>query len=302
MVPLALMLDAVLGEPGWLWSRLPHPAVLMGRLVAALERSLNTGSRRRLMGGVMVSVLVGTMLVLGLAIRLAPYGWVAETLIAAMLLAQRSLVEHVGDVARGLRVSLTEGRRAVSMIVGRDPDTLDEAGVARAAIESAAENFSDGVLAPAFWFLVAGLPGILIYKIVNTADSMVGYRNERFEAFGWASARLDDLLNWIPARLCGAAFCLVGSGGAAWAVMRRDARLHASPNAGWPEAAVAASLGLALAGPRIYGGALTDDPYMNAEGRPEATPDDIDGVIRLLWFAWLVVFAGTMAASAMLAA
>jgi adenosylcobinamide-phosphate synthase len=214
---------------------------------------------------------------------------VFEVIGAAVLLAQRSLVDHVMAVAAGLRESLREGRRAVAQIVGRDPETLDPAGVSRAAIESAAENFSDGVVAPAFWFLVAGLPGIAIYKAVNTADSMIGHRNDRYREFGWAAARLDDALNWIPARLAGFLLCLVGGGRAAMQVMLRDARLHKSPNAGWPEAAVAASLGVALAGPRIYGGVVTDDPYLNPEGREQAHGSDIEAAVRQTWRAWWVL-------------
>jgi adenosylcobinamide-phosphate synthase len=197
----------------------------------------------------------------------------------------------VGAVAGALRVSLAEGRAAVARIVGRDPETLDQAGVARAAIESAAENFSDAVVAPAFWFLIGGLPGIAIYKAVNTADSMIGHRSARFVEFGWAAARLDDLLNWLPARLAGALICLAGGGRAALAVMWRDAGLHKSPNAGWPEAATAASLEIALAGPRVYGGALTGDPYLNAGGRKAAGPADIEAAVQLIWRAWWGVLA-----------
>ncbi len=216
---------------------------------------------------------------------------VFEVLGAAVLLAQRSLADHVGAVAGALRVSLAEGRGAVARIVGRDPETLDQAGVARAAIESAAENFSDGVVAPVFWFLVGGLPGIAVYKAVNTADSMIGHSSERYREFGWAAARLDDVLNWIPARLAGGLICLVGGGRAAMRVMLRDAGLHKSPSAGWPEAATAASLEIALAGPRIYGGEVTDDPYLNAEGRREAGPADIEAAVRLIWRAWGGVLA-----------
>ena len=162
---------------------------------------------------------------------------------------------------------------------------LDGTGVSRGAIESAAENFSDGVLAPAFWFLLFGLPGIVIYKAVNTADSMIGHRDERHGEFGWASARLDDLLNWIPARLSAVVICVAKGWGAAWAVVRRDARLHRSPNAGWPEAAVAGALGISLSGPRAYGGVMSDEPYVNPEGRPPHA-GDIEDTVDLLWRAW----------------
>ena len=296
MLALGLVLDAIFGEPEWLWRRIPHPAVSFGRVIDWLEGLLNQGDNRR---------AKGALAVLGLVVAVGLLAWVAswdiflgvfEVLGAAVLLAQRSLVDHVAAVADALRVSLAEGRDAVARIVGRDPETLDQAGVSRAAIESAAENFSDGVVAPVFWFLVGGLPGIAIYKAVNTADSMIGHRSVRYAEFGWAAARLDDLLNWVPARLAGGLICLIGpmsfgGGRAALAVMLRDAPLHKSPSAGWPEAATAASLEIALAGPRIYGGVVTDDPYLNAGGRREAGPADIEAAVRLIWRAWGGVLA-----------
>ncbi|MFN3291893.1 MAG: CobD/CbiB family cobalamin biosynthesis protein, partial [Gemmobacter sp.] len=197
----ALLLDAAFGEPRWLWSRWPHPAVLMGRAVAALDSAWNHGPSRRLRGVAAVAVLVAGAGALGLGLSSLPGGPVWEILLAAVLLAQRSLADHVQAVADALRLSLADGRLMVARIVGRDTAAMDEAAVARAAIESAAENLSDGVVAPAFWFLVAGLPGILIYKAINTADSMIGHRTPRHEQFGWAAARLDDVLNLIPARL-----------------------------------------------------------------------------------------------------
>jgi len=205
----ALLIDAALGEPRWLWSRWPHPAVLMGRAVAALDRGLNTGGLRRAKGALATAVLGLGALALGGLVAALPLGPLWEVLAAAVLLAQKSLAEHVAAVAQGLRYGLAEGRRAVARIVGRDPATLDEAGVARAAIESAAENFSDGVAAPAFWFLLGGLPGVLLYKVTNTADSMIGYRTARHADFGWAAARFDDLLNWVPARLSAGLIALV---------------------------------------------------------------------------------------------
>ena len=168
--------------------------------------------------------------------------------------------------------------------------------MSRAAIESAAENFSDGVVAPAFWFALGGLPGIVVYKAVNTADSMIGHRTERYRDFGWAAARLDDLLNWVPARLTGLLLCGVGRGRVALGVMLRDAGQHRSPNAGWSEAAMAASLGVALVGPRDYGSYQVDDPYMNAEGTPEAGPADIDRAVGLLWRAWTALSLGALLA------
>ena len=285
MLPLALLLDALLGEPPWLWRRIPHPVVLMGDLIAFLEGWLNTGTRRRAKGALTLGLCLLAVGIPAWVLQAVPYGWVFEIVGGAILLAQRSLIEHVRAVARALRQSLPDGRRTVALIVGRDPEQLDETGVARAAIESAAENFSDGVVAPAFWFLIGGLPGIALYKMINTADSMIGHRTERFSAFGWASARLDDIVNWIPARLAGGLICLVGGGRAAFDVMRSDAPLHRSPNAGWPEAALAASLGVSIAGPRVYDGTPTYDPYVNFDGRPPDA-DDIDAACRYLWRAW----------------
>ncbi len=289
MLAIALILDALLGEPDWLWRRVPHPAVLLGRLVGWLDGRLNAGENRRAKGVAAVALLIVAAWLPAALLSAEVFGGLFEVLGAAVLLAQRSLVDHVRAVAGALRRSLEEGRREVARIVGRDPETLDGPGMARAAIESAAENFADGVVAPAFWFLVAGLPGMAVYKAVNTADSMIGHRCARYRAFGWASARLDDVLSWIPARLAGAAICAVGGGHAAWTIMRRDARRHKSVNAGWPEAATAASLGLALAGPRIYAGEVTDDSYINAGGRRSAQPQDIDEAVALIWRAWGVV-------------
>jgi adenosylcobinamide-phosphate synthase len=291
MLAAALILDALVGDPPSLWSRMPHPVVLFGRLVAWLEARLNRGAERRRKGALAVAILLAVTLAPALLVAALPFGWVLEILGAAALLAQRSLAEHVGEVADGLARSLDEGRAAVSRIVGRDPQSLDRAGAARAAIESAAENFSDGVVAPAFWFLLLGLPGIVLYKAVNTADSMIGHRSPRYAEFGWAAARIDDVLNWIPARLAGALICLAGVRPAALRVMWRDARRHRSPNAGWPEAATAAVLGVALAGPRIYAGVITDDPYLNAEGRRDAGPDDIARAVVLIWRAWGALLA-----------
>ena len=291
MLAAALLLDALLGEPRWLWSRVAHPVVLIGRLIGRLDDALNHGAARRAKGVLALILVLLASLAMPVAVALWEHGWIVEIVGGAILLAHRSLVGHVMAVAEGLSRSLGEGQDAVSLIVGRDPKRLDEAGVSRAAIESAAENFSDGVVAPAFWFAFAGLPGIVAYKAVNTADSMIGHRTERHEAFGWASARLDDVLNWVPARLTGLLFCLVGGGRRAWEVMVRDAGQHRSPNAGWPEAAMAASLGVALAGPRDYGSYKVDDPYMNSEGTPLAGPEDIRRSVALLWRAWAVLLA-----------
>ena len=294
MLALALLLDAIFGEPDWLWHRVPHPVILFGRAVDALEARLNRSPGRKAKG---VVALVLLILVVGLPAWLIGWmfpGGIVEIVIVAILLASSSLIRHIRAVATALRRSLSDGRHSVAMVVGRDPEILDESGVSRAAIESAAENFSDGIVAPAFWYLVAGLPGIVIYKAVNTADSMIGHRSERYREFGWAAARFDDLLNLIPARLSGLLLCAVGGKRASFGIMWRDARKHKSPNAGWPEAATAASLGIALAGPRIYKGVLTDDPFINPEGRHTLTPHHIDATCDLLWRGWAGLFLAAL--------
>ncbi|MDP5349600.1 MAG: cobalamin biosynthesis protein, partial [Paracoccaceae bacterium] len=221
---LAMLLDAWLGEPRWLWSRLPHPAVLMGRLIGWADARFNQGGARRLKGAcVMAALGLGA---LGLGAALASFGPVVEVIVAAILIAQRSLVDHVQAVADGLRRGLAAGRGAVAMIVSRDTGAMDDSAVARAAIESAAENMSDGVVAPLFWFAVAGLPGLILYKITNTADSMIGYRTPRHEAFGWAAARFDDLLNLLPARGTALLIALTQGGWRDWRGIVADARLH----------------------------------------------------------------------------
>ncbi|XDA99164.1 adenosylcobinamide-phosphate synthase CbiB [Sulfitobacter sp. LCG007] len=283
MLACALLLDAALGEPRWLWDRLPHPAVLMGRAVGACDKAFNRGGARRLKGICVVFLLAGAAWILGRLLETP--GPLIAIPVAAILLAQRSLADHVRQVADGLRMSLAEGRRSVARIVSRDTGGMDGTGVARAAIESAAENFSDGVVAPAFWFLIGGLPGILIYKLVNTADSMIGYRTARHESFGWAAARLDDVLNLIPARLTALLILLIGRVTDRRGIVA-DARRHKSPNAGWPEAAAARALGVALAGPRSYGGVSTEFPFVNAAGRRMLGPEAIDAAVRLLWRGW----------------
>ncbi|MEM9097435.1 MAG: adenosylcobinamide-phosphate synthase CbiB [Pseudomonadota bacterium] len=296
MLAIALLLDAAFGEPDWLWRRLPHPVVVMGNAIAWWERRLNRGAFRRLKGVVMLTGLVGVTGAIGALLAHPSFGGLFEVIGAAILIAQRSLVEHVGAVAKALVHSLEEGRRSVAMIVGRDTAALDRSSVARGAIESAAENFSDGVVAPVFWFLVAGLPGIMIYKLINTADSMVGYRTARYEAFGWASARVDDVANWVPARLSAVLICAAGGGLAALKVVRSDAGKHRSPNAGWPEAAVAGALGIALSGPRAYEGRMTEDPFVNPAGKRDLGPADIREAVTLLWKAWAGLLALAAAA------
>ena len=284
---LAMVLDALLGEPKWLWSRLPHPAVVIGRAVGVLDARMNDDTRGA--GAFAVSIMLVGAIALGLMLMVLPGIW-AEVIVGAVLLAQKSLVEHVQCVGDALRLSLGEARRAVAMIVGRDVRDMDAPAVARGAIESAAENLSDGVIAPAFWFAIGGLPGLLAYKIVNTADSMIGYRTPKYENFGWAAAKLDDILNWIPARLTALLIWGITRRGS-WGDIAADASLHRSPNAGWPEAAMAPALGVSLSGPRSYDGVIEDFDWVHAEGRKDAGPDDIDGAVDMLWKAWALGLA-----------
>ncbi|SEQ11831.1 adenosylcobinamide-phosphate synthase [Faunimonas pinastri] len=300
LLAAALALDRVAGEPGWLWSRLPHPVVLMGRLIGWGDRSLNDPDRtfrqRKLRGTAMMGVLAIGFAVLGSGISLGlhhlPGGFVVEILIAAILLAQKSLVDHTSDVAEALENGGIEaGRETVARIVGRDVSVLDEDGVGRAAMESLAENFSDAVVAPAFWFLLAGLPGLLVFKLASTADSMIGHRSPRHEAFGWAGARLDDVLNFVPARLAalliaGAAALLRAEPGKALRVAFSDAPKHRSPNAGWPEAALAGALRLAFGGPRRYGDEMVDGAWLNRGGRRLVEVADIRRAVHLIDTAW----------------
>ena len=294
IVVAAILFDAVIGDPDAIWRRVPHPVVWIGKAIDALERTLNVAewpARQRKIAGVgaVLWLVIGAAIV-GLLIELVlPDGWlgvVIEGFLASILLAQRSLYQHVARVRDAFAEGgLTAARTAVSMIVGRDPARLDEAGVARAAIESTAENFSDGIVAPVFWLAVLGLPGLIAYKAVNTADSMIGHRSERYEQFGWAAARLDDLVNIIPARLSGLLLVLVAplAGGAmaiSKTIMFRDAPKHRSPNAGWPESAMAGALGIALAGPRQYAEGPVNDPFLNAEAKT-ATPADISRALKL---------------------
>ena len=282
----AMLLDAALGEPKWLWSRAPHPAVLMGRAIGWLDQRWNHGGQRRLKGVAAMSLLGAGALGLGTLLHALPDAGLIEIAVVAILLAQRSLVDHVAAVARGLRDGLPEGRRMVARIVGRDTAAMDGPAIARAAIESAAENLSDGVIAPLFWYLVGGLPGLLLYKITNTADSMIGHRTPRHEAFGWAAARFDDLLNLIPARLTALLLAVAHLRFDAAPIILRDAPLHRSPNAGWPEAAMAVTLGLSLSGPRSYNGEMRSFPWVYPEGRRDPGPAEIDAACTALWRAW----------------
>ena len=287
---LGLLLDAIFGEPRILWDRLPHPAVLMGRLVALADQRWNRGKGLRLRGTLVALGFVLAGLGVGWLIQILPDHGLCEALTIAVLVAQKSLVEHVRAVAAALRQSLPKGRAAVAMIVGRDTDQMTAPDVSRAAIESAAENLSDGVVAPVFWYLVLGLPGIVAYKLINTADSMIGHMTPRYHEFGWASARLDDVLNLIPARLTALLIALTHGWVDATPILR-DAPKHRSPNAGWPESALAPVLNVALSGPRSYGGVQRQYPWVWPEGRRDPGPDDIDAAADALWRVWAALLA-----------
>ena len=301
----ALVVDALAGEPGWLYRRMPHPVVLLGRLIAALEARLwregQSPDVRRARGRQLVAAVLAPSAVLGglltLLLTQGVVGALMAGVLASTLLAQRSLVDHVGAVADGLEQGLDEGRRAVSLVVGRDPEALDAAGVARAAVESAAENVSDGVTAPLFWFLLLGPLGLVAYKAVNTMDSMVGYRSERYLDFGRAAARLDDRANWLPARLTGLLLLVVMGGAPRLPLLAREALKHRSPNAGWPEAAMALSLNLRLAGPRLYPSGIVDDDWIG-QGRTDLDATDIRRATSALWRLWAVVVTMVTAALA----
>ena len=286
-----MVVEATFGYPDVLFRLIRHPVVWIGTVIGVMDRNLNdtalSPGHRRLRGVLALLFLLGVVFGLGLAVQIAAMIWLGRWLglivlavLGSSLLAQRSLHDHVVAVAAGLETGgLPAGRAAVSRIVGRNPQRLDEAGVVRAAIESLAENFSDGVVAPTVWGALLGLPGMAAYKAVNTADSMIGHRTPRHEAFGWAAARFDDLVN-LPASRLAALFILAAAvlTGADWRgaarAVRRDAGHHRSPNAGWPEAAMAGALSLRLAGPRIYGETLVEDGWMG-DGRAEATVADL---------------------------
>lgn len=289
LLTFALMLDWLLGEMNWFYRIIPHPVVVIGRLIGWLEKRLNrdnrSGRNRMIRGALVTAFIVGLCILAGWAMARIlgeiPYGWAVEVFLVSILLAARSLFTHVGRVAKALKMDGVEGgRAAVAHIVGRDPSTLDNHGVARAAVESLAENFADGVIAPAFWYLLFGLPGILAYKGINTLDSMIGYRNKRYKDFGMAAARLDDIVNWIPARLTGLLICLAAvlspkaSALRAAQAMSKFAGKHASPNAGWPEGAMAGALDLALGGPRRYPGGVSEAAWIG-DGRARLTAGDI---------------------------
>ena len=304
----ALALDALAGDPRWL----PHPVRAMGWLTGLLDRGLNRERQgeggRALLGLVAVVAVVGASAAAGWAVAdhaaAFAWGWLAELALVAMLLAQRNMADHMVRVARALDGGAEPARAELRHIVGRDVSALDEHGIARAAIESGAENYSDGVVAPAFWYLLLGLPGLLAYKAINTMDSMIGHRSARHHAFGRAAARLDDTVNWLPARMAGgliavAALFLPGAApGRALRTMLQDAPKHSSPNAGWPEAAMAGALGLALLGPRRYEGEAAADEAWLGDGRADATADDLRRTVRVFAVACALVAVLTAAIAA----
>ncbi len=305
----ALGVEALCGYPQRLYKLIGHPVTWIGALISKLDRDLNRDDESRaarkasgvLALIVLVAIPAGLAWIIQMALASTWVGNLGLVLIASTMLASRSLYDHVRDVAQALRnEGLDAGRTMVGRIVGRNPETLDEYGVARAAIESLAENASDGITAPVIWFALLGLPGLAAYKAINTADSMIGHRTPRHDAFGWAAARLDDLVNLPASRLTGFLFALAarfvpnGSMDNAFRAMRRDAHRHRSPNAGWPESAMAGALGLKLNGPKIYGATHVEDAYMG-DGRREATADDIDRALRLAGVAWALMIAGLSA-------
>ena len=284
---LAWAIEAVIGWPNWLFERIRHPVVWFGTLVSASERALNqTNSShhtRYIAGALTTLVTVGVTIAIAIGIViLFPNTWwgiAIQALIASSLIASRSLNAHVSAVARPLAAGDLEGaRQAVSMIVGRDPNHLDEAGIARAGLESLAESASDGVIAPIFWGAIFGLPGLAAYKAVNTLDSMIGHKNDRYTAFGGFAARLDDVANLVPARLTGLLIAFASLRWSAFKIMLRDAGRHRSPNAGWPEAAMAGGLGVRLSGPRIYGDQTSHQPWINEGARDPDAADMAAGL------------------------
>ncbi|MDB5589113.1 MAG: cobD [Devosia sp.] len=292
--PLALLVERIFGYPARLIVVIGHPVMWFGWLIDYLEQRSNrpyrTADERRTAGIVNLAMLLAVTLVASVlvqqAFRAIPGGWTIEILLATPFLAQKELGRAVNAVAEAMRTSLAAGREAVSHIVGRDPQALDEAGVSRAAIETLAESTSDGVIAPLFWLVLLGLPGIALYKAINTADSMIGHRNDRYRDYGWAAAKLDDVANWIPARLTAVLitvacfFTPYASPSKAWNTTRRDARKHASPNSGWPEAAFAGALDFTLGGPRSYAGEMVDLPAFGT-GKRDLVGSDILRALQL---------------------
>ena len=300
---VAMAVDALVGWPAPVFARIGHPVTWLGALIAALDarwnRTTDSPALRRAAGVAAALTVIALAGGVGWVLQAAcPQGWAGTLVIGILawpLVALRSLHDHVAAVATPLQAGdLDAARAAVSQIVGRDPALLNEAGIARAAVESLAENTSDGVVAPLFWGALFGLPGIIGYKAINTLDSMIGHRTERHEAFGWASARIDDLVNLVPARLTGLLFALLAPRRSeAIACMFRDARRHRSINAGWPEAAMAGALGVRLSGPRIYHGHMSDEPWLNGAARDPLAADLAGGLA--IYVRAMTVLAGCLA-------
>jgi adenosylcobinamide-phosphate synthase len=299
---VAMVLDTLLGWPGSLFARIGHPVTWLGRLVSVLDthwnRTVDTPSLRRKAGATAALLVITVAAALAWVVQVALSSEWSRVLLLGIVawpfIALRSLYDHVAAVAHPLRSGdIASARRAVAMIVGRDPVFLDEAGIARAAIESLAENTSDGVVAPVFWGSLLGLPGIIGYKAINTLDSMIGHRTARHESFGWAAARIDDLANFIPARLTGFLFVLLAPRPSeAMSCLVRDARQHRSINAGWPEAAMAGALGVRLSGPRFYHSSFADEPWLNQGARDPLAADILRGLG--IYFRAMMLLAGCL--------
>lgn len=309
---IAIFFDAYVGEMPALTRFFTHPVVLIGNLVHFLDEKLNREKRgdmdRAIRGALTVIVVVFMTGAVGICISWLTlnhtFGWILELILLTLVLAGRSLYDHVKDVADALKISLEHGRKTVAHIVGRNPEYLDEHGVCRAAIETTAENLCDGVVAPVFWYVLFGFPGLIIYKAVNTMDSMIGHKNAKYLAFGMTAARLDDVLNLIPARLTGiflvlaAFFTPTASPLGALKAMWSDARKHRSPNAGWCEAPMAGALGLALAGPRRYYNKVIDDVWVGG-GTARAKKSHIEKALYMYVIA-LLINAGWVGAIAII--
>ena len=307
---LAIIVDAVAGDPRWLYSRIPHPIVVIGHQIELLDRFFNRTHylpvTRKLLGVISVLIIISSAWLIGWLIAWSynqvSFGVVLQALIVSIFLAQNSLYQHVKSVAKACKADdLIDARSQISHIVGRDPNSLDQRAIGRAAIESLSENFSDGVVAPIFWYVVGGLPALIAYKALNTSDSMIGYLTDKYADFGWCAARFDDAANFIPARLSAfiitiAAFIIPSAtGNRAFTTAIRDAKKHRSKNAGWPEAAMAGALGIKIAGPRNYDGILVEDAWMG-DGIANVDASHIFMALRIYCVAcilnvfWLILF------------
>ena len=297
---IIFVLDRLIGDPVWLWGRISHPVVWMGKAIGFLERQFNltkySPSQRQQYGMIAMTLLIASTLSLGYFLH--QLGLVVELLVASIFLAGKSLLQHLSAIYRPLkRGEIETARQALAKIVGRDTKHMDESGIAKAAIESAAENLSDGLIAPLFWYGVLGLPGLLTYKLVNTADSMIGYKNERFLHYGFFAAKCDDWLNWMPARLTAILIAIlalkdVKTAKRCFRVMAKDAPKHASPNAGYPEAAMAGLLNITLGGKRSDEGVISNAPLLNPSGKKQLQSQDLARAIKAIYFCLSMVLLG----------